>query len=356
MNQQIAGRPIIMVNYDTMIEAPEKRGFSHIKEAVKLRRTIKGLAHLEDIDLRGRRGQQLVGILNHTESVLSELRGEYKDWIEQKYELSVKNKSGEIQKLGDYLAPVGPTVVEEAYQGGLATTITQEFKTYNKESREEVVKLDDPEYLRNVITAYTVEFWHSLRLSQRLEINPDIALDIARLSYHFNPTRLIQLVDKYIKHPNPDFYPEVDVNMSVIQAAVLSNPTNPEASLNRFIENVARLQAKYPDLNPSVINSAALSYPKNPDAFIDDYKAATARLQAKYPDLNPSAIERAALNYPKNPDAFIDELIRSGKVEKFNLQIRARVENGNLYIIEDIIEPQEVQLPEEIILPSQSTE
>ena len=208
-----------MVNPDTMIEAPERTGISGIKKAVGLRRFIKELAHAEDIDLRGVRGQRLGSILDKADQALSELQEEHADWIEQKREL-----------LASYLSLVKPPVVEEAYRAGLATTITQEFRTYDRVSKGEVVKLDDPRYLRGVITGYTVDFFHSLRLSERLGINPNTALEVARLSYRYNPTRLVLLIR------DAEF---TDLTKSSIEYAALHNPKDPEAFLRGFIASAA---------------------------------------------------------------------------------------------------------------------
>ncbi len=194
-----------MINSDNMIEVPQRQGFSGVKEVVKLRRFIKELSHEEDIALGGSKGQRLDGILDHTDQVLSQLQEEHYIWISQKREL-----------LADYLSPVKPAVMEEAYRAGLATTVTQEFRTYNRVSKDEAIKLDDSEYLKKVITGYTVDFIRSLRLSERVGINPNTALDIARLSYRYNPTQLIGLIKQY-----------PDINLSAVQTAALNYPKNP---------------------------------------------------------------------------------------------------------------------------------
>lgn len=233
-----------------MIEAPERRGFSSVKGAIKLRRFIKELSHEEGINLGGRKGQRLDGILDRSDQVLSELEIEHADWISQKRQL-----------FADYLSSVQPQAVEETYRAGLATTITQEFRTYGRVSQEEVSKLYDPEYLKGVITGHTVDFLRSLRLAQRMSINPNTALDVARLSYHYNPTRLIQLIRKY-----------PDINLSAVATAALGYPKNPEVFLNGFIANVARLKPLYPDLHPSAITIAALNWPNKPEVYLDKIK------------------------------------------------------------------------------------
>ena len=283
-----------MVNSDFMIETLERRGFSGVKEAVKLRRSIKELSHEENISLHGTKGRRLDGILDHTDLVLSQLREEHRDWVTQKRKL-----------LAGYLSEVKPDIVDETYEAGLAITITQEFRTYSRVNREETSKLDSPEYLRRVITGYTVDFFRSLCLSQRLGVNPNIALAIARLSYHYNPTKLIQLVKRY---------PEI--NQSVIERAALYYPKNPEAFLDGFIAAVARLaeDPRYKPLNQSVIERAALGYPKNPETFLDDFMANVTRLakDPRYVGLAQSIIDRAALYYSKNPEAYIEK-VRAGK-------------------------------------------
>ncbi len=282
-----------MIDSDTMIEAeaPKRPAFGVVKEAVKLRRSIKKWSHEEDRALEGSKGKRLNGILDHTNLVLSELQEEHRDWISQKHEL-----------FADYLSPIKPTAVDKAYKVGLGTTITQEFRTHGRVSKEETVKLDDPGYLKGVITGYTVDFFHSLRLSQRLRIHPNIALNIALLSYHYNPTKLTQLISQY-----------PDINLNAVQTAALGYPTNPEAFLNGFIANVARLteDPRFAGLNPSVINSAALGYPKDPEAFLKGFIANVARLakDPRFAELAQSIIDRAALGYSNNPEAFLDGFI-----------------------------------------------
>lgn len=172
---------------------------------------------------------------------------EYAPWIEEK-----------MASLRSYLASVELDVVDQAYMSGLATTITQEFRTFGQVSKDETAKLDDSKYLRELITAYSFDFLRSLRLSERLGVNPNIALDIAQLSYRFNPTRYIELIRNYL-----------DLQRSVITTAALSYPKNPEAFLDRVKEAIAHLIPLYPDLPPNTITVAAVGYPSNPEAFLE---------------------------------------------------------------------------------------
>ena len=294
----------------------KRQEFSGVKEAVKRRRSVKDLSHEEGISLSGIKGWGLTEVLNRADLVLSQLREEYRDWVTQKLKL-----------LAGYLSGVKPDIVDETYEAGLHTTITQEFRTVSRDSREEASELDSPEYLKGVIIGYTVDFFRSLRLSQRLGVNPNTALAVARLSYHYNPTKLTQLVKRY---------PEI--NPGVINSAALGYPKNPETFLDGFIANVARLaeDSRYKALNPGVINSAALGYPKNPEAFLDGFIANVARLaeDPRYAELAQSIIDRAALGYPKNPEAYIKK-VRAGKA----LAEISEVELGVVLPEEEILTP-----------------
>jgi hypothetical protein len=91
----------------------------------------------------------------------------------------------------EYLSPVNPLDIEEEYKEGLATTITQEVRTDKKVKRDTI--LDTPEYLQNTITGYTFDFYRSIRVSQRLGIDPKTAVKLARLSYLNNPDVTVQV-------------------------------------------------------------------------------------------------------------------------------------------------------------------
>lgn len=176
------------------------------------------------------------GILDRVNQVLSQLQlqNDYSNWIRGKYSF-IENyffSSSIGVEMVDQLHQLHQLHkrVDQAYRGGLYITITQEFRTYRKINPQEVNKLDDSEYLISVIIGYTVDFFRSLRLSQRLGINPNIALDIASLSYHYNPTKLIELIHKF-----------QNVNLKVIEYAALHYPRNPEKFLTDFIETATKL-------------------------------------------------------------------------------------------------------------------
>jgi len=160
-------------------ERKSSSAISQIREPLQLRRFIKELSHEGNIPLDGVRGKRLEDIIKKSKQVLSELEVEHVDWINEKHQL-----------LEDYLFLIDKQTVKDAYESGLIITIIQEFRTYRNISPDEITKLDDPEYLKNIITSYTIDFLRSLRFSKKLKVNPNIALDIAKLSYHHNPTKL----------------------------------------------------------------------------------------------------------------------------------------------------------------------
>ncbi|MDO8486717.1 MAG: hypothetical protein Q7S45_00260 [Candidatus Curtissbacteria bacterium] len=249
-------------------EAPAQYGFKKLGEAVRARRSIKDVAHESDISLGGSRGKKLDAILDTSEQILSSLRSEHADWIDQKRAM-----------LSSYLLGTEPEALEETFSSGLATTVVQEFRTL-RGTREKVNKLEEPDYLKDVISAYAFDFFRSLRLSEKMGINPNTALDVARLSYHLNPNKMLGLFKKY-----------PDTNPGVITHAAMHNPKNPDAFIDNFNLEVERLTVKYPDTNPGVIAHAAMGYPKNPDAFLDKVLAGETETPEDEFGLTPTELE-----------------------------------------------------------------
>jgi hypothetical protein len=152
----------------------ENGGLKQIKEAVRFRRETKDIAKEEGLRLDGVRDGKILDVQHRIGTVLEELKDHHADWIEKKQ-----------RQVADYLSPVKGSRVEKAFNAGLATTITQEVRTNRRVNRG--TPLYTPEHLQNLVTGYTFDFYRSIRVSERLGIDPATAVDIARRSYNFNP-------------------------------------------------------------------------------------------------------------------------------------------------------------------------
>jgi len=252
---------------ESAVYVPTKYSFGGLKNAVIARRSAKEIGH--EIDLRGRKSSQFEIVMQDALAVLDSMQEVHKDWINHKIEQITpyfRASEGDIDNGEMAQSPDPDDRISSAFQNGLVTAITQEYKVDKASDR-----INSPHGLDTVITGYAFDFYRTLRVCQNSGVNPNTALRIAQLAYHHNPDVLIKL----------------------------------------------STDDRYKDLNPSVITSAALSYPKNPEAFLDGFIAKIAELSTddRYKDLNPSVIERAALYYPKNPEAFLDGFIKKGLVE-----------------------------------------
>ena len=323
---------------------PTEYSFSGLKDTVAARRQVKRVGH--QIDLRGRKSSQFEAVMQVALTVLGSMQEAHQLWINSKIEqitpYFTSNENSEDN--GESHNELNPYArIQSAFQSGLVTTITQEYKIDKASDR-----VSSTGGLESIITGYAFDFYSTLRVCQRSGVNPNTALRIAQFAYHHNPNILISLsADPRYRDLNPSVteraalsYPKNpeafldgfkqsinrlsadpryrDLNPGVIERAALDFPNNPEAFLDRFKQSIDRLSAdpRYGDLNPSVIKRAALGYPNNPEAFLDGFKQSSDRLSAdpRYSDLNPSVISSAALGYPKNPEAFLDGFIRNDPI------------------------------------------
>ena len=116
--------------------------------------------------------------------------------------------------------------LNEAYWDGLSTTVTQEYRL-SKQNVGIGTRADfkDYDFIQDMVTSYTFDFYRTLRICERLNVAPGTALHLAKLAYKFNPNILISLTQKY---PDMDAY--------IITRAAVSYPSNPDAFLDGVIE------------------------------------------------------------------------------------------------------------------------
>jgi hypothetical protein len=151
-----------------------------MKEAARSRRGIKAVSKGNNVYLGGSRGDTLNALIEQADSLLTAIRAQYAEWVNQK-----------LTTLSSYLESITNSDIELVYKRGLATTLTQEYRVLRSSEGDQSAKLSDPRYVQNVITGYSFEFYRILRTAQRLDIAPHTALQLAQLSYHHNPETVI---------------------------------------------------------------------------------------------------------------------------------------------------------------------
>lgn len=208
----IESEPILIASYS----------ISGVKEAVNTRRLVKHAA--ADLSLAGRRGASLESVLDRVELVTSRMEYAQLHWVEGKIKLLESYFTKGNQADGEDNGSFGNSwlaAVREGYFDGFATTVTQEYRFLKKE-RGGLDKLEDTDYIQNFVLGYSFDFFRTLRVCERLGVNPKAAIEVAKLAYHFDPNQLIELSAKY---PAMDAY--------IIKSAAVGYPSDPEGFLKR---------------------------------------------------------------------------------------------------------------------------
>lgn len=266
----------------------------NIRGAIKTSREIKKEARERNTFVRGNRGKNVEEVQANVTSILNDLILENKGWVEE--------QKGKILKIVEGL---DEQEVFNAFENGLMTFFKQQYRLFTQDQKdlrhiEIPAALQDKEYVRNQIAAYSFDFIQLLRNSIKEGATPKQALQLAMLAYHHNPDIHRAFAEKY-----------PDVNEIVINQAVLKYPSHPEKFVENYLEKVNELSEEYPDVDKWVINFVALHYISQPEGAIDRFLALVPQLRAKYPDVRVTAIKQASLQ--PDPDAFIKSFQDSGK-------------------------------------------
>ena len=160
--------------------------------------------------------------------------------------------------LSEYLKEIPIEKVEKTYNEGLKTYIKLQYRLYGGVKEKDTLNIFDDAYIRNIILSYTHDFIMSLRISKRLGVTQNTALDLAKLSYRYNPMILIRL---------GNLCPEVDDG--VINRAAVGYPTDPEGFIEGVLARITQLKEIYPEVDDWVIRHASVHYPTDPKRFID---------------------------------------------------------------------------------------
>ncbi|MCL4393145.1 hypothetical protein M1145_03310 [Patescibacteria group bacterium] len=125
--------------------------------------------------------------------------------------------------LEGYLEKIHTDEIKKVYTEGLKIYIKLQYRLYGGKKEKDILYIFNDEYIKNIILSYTHDFVMSIRISEKLGVTPNMALELAKLSYRHNPTILMTLQRKY-----------PDVDDGIIKHAAVNYPTNPE----EFIKSV----------------------------------------------------------------------------------------------------------------------
>jgi HD-GYP domain-containing protein (c-di-GMP phosphodiesterase class II)/chloramphenicol O-acetyltransferase len=272
------------------------------KEAIKTGRNIKEYANLIGAKSTGGISNELNESIDQTHYLVEDLYEKNKDWVDEY-----------LNKIKEIYPNATEDEIKDSYFTGLDRFIKRQYRTYKKESPAELQNLNDNQYLRSSIFAFTNDYIQLAKLAQRTTDSPNTALGIATNANLLSPTQFRDILTKY-----------TSLGDAAINRAAVDYSSNPEKFLDDMIVTVERVKAdpKYAALGEATINKAAINYSSNPEKFLDGVIVTVERLKADpmYTALGDTAMNRAAINYPSNPEKFLDGVIVT--VERFKADLR----------------------------------
>lgn len=269
-----------MVYNAVMVENIDAQAIGETKQILETSRFIKEMAREENVKLGGSRGKELEAILLRTHATVSELEEDNKGWVTEKR-----------SQLGNYLDDIPEEKLRDSYNVGLERFVQQQFRLIRSVSPDELNKLDDPTYLTDCVKAYTFDYYLSLRTSQRIGVTAPYAVDIAQLSYRYDPDVLKNLMQEF-----PEF------NASDIVRTMIKN-NNPEGFLNNAKQQLEQFTIDFPGFSPTELSRAVITHPENTKDFLEGVEKTAKELAAKY-KFSPSEI-RTVIMAQKDPEGVL---------------------------------------------------
>ncbi|MES2023220.1 MAG: hypothetical protein V4439_00895 [Patescibacteria group bacterium] len=261
------------------------------REAIKKSREIKVEASGRGIKTSANPGKYFKAIYERVANAIDQMITDNARWV------SVQEK-----KVLDILPEEDPREIHDFFGHGLKMFFLQQFRLESLQSKEHSkekvsISLQDPQYIKDQIFAYSFDFIQSLKESAREEVTPRQALRLAELTYQYNPGVLQEFMKKY---------PQIEKGVILV---VLTAYRNPEEFLNSYITRVEELTKKYKGkVGKGVISQAALGYaptkknPNNSEKFIETYMLEVIRLRGLYPGVSNTVLHDAASNHPNSKE------------------------------------------------------
>ncbi len=268
----------------------EKIDFS-IRKGIRTSQDIKKRARQDEIPLFGNPGKNINQIKGEVAMELSVVMSENQEWINEQKE--------KIKKL---FPDLNDTELLKSFEDGLMTFFKQQYRlfTYDPDTRKREIPLilQNKIYIQEQITAFTFDFIQLLKSAQKMGMTSKQAIEVAKLSCHYDPDILRKLKAKY-----------PDIGKWVINHAIIGYPSNPGKLIDDFIENTKKFEVKYPDVFPYVIKYAVLRQPTAPETFIKSFIKRRDELYLIYPAVAKGIINQYALSEMPEAKKFIDHYI-----------------------------------------------
>lgn len=180
------------------------------------------------------------------------------------------------KRISDYLGPAFVGEGKLTYEKGVQAAI-------NIHTKLEKVKKGSPEEaqgMRKAITAYTLDFYLSLRNSQLLKVHPKTALNMASMVHYHDPFLLPSMLARYR-----------NLGRNTMETKI-SRLRSPEGYLARLDKSLPVFAKKYPGMQKSSIERILRVHAEDKwEETMERASSEISRLTALFPELR-SSIER----------------------------------------------------------------
>ncbi len=255
-----------------------------LREVRKSRR-IKRIGSEEGITVKGSKlGFDLDEILHLTDSILPSVETDNSAFINQQDE-----------RLRKFLLPVTQEQISEAYTNGLHNYMKLRYRVARKTNPEEKNELKDEDKNRAAISAYTLDFVNSLRMSERLKIKPSRALELARLSYRHDPQAFASLIGEF-----PSF------QQYVVLHAAIYYPAESREFLIKTKRLISELQLKFPEIGEELLTYVATNFPTRAEEYLLELEKLIPKLTEEFPEFAPVDVRMAVIHHSRNPEGFLE--------------------------------------------------
>lgn len=287
---------------------------SEVTGPVRAVREAKSDAKLRRIEMGGRPGRRLEGIIQNANLAVADLEDQNQHFLDETY-----------RGLEDYIK-MPYDELKEAHFEGFGLFLRQQYRRFLHEDTNKIERLEDNNYVRELAVGYTFDYLRTLTLSKKMGIPGDKAVELASVSHWLNPNVLIHLASKY-----------PDADLSLIYDAVTDYPSRPEEFIKGRLNAIEDLKAEFPDVLIGIIKYAAVGYPSKPAEFVRKVVNMMPDLQVLFSDMDPTIISYAVTRHHRDPEGFLlkykerlEKLQR--KYNSSNLKVAARNENPEKFL------------------------
>lgn len=272
---------------------------SEVAGPVKVVRAAKNEAKLQGVEMGGRSGRRLEGIIQNANLMAADLEDQHQHFID-----------GTYRGLEEYIQ-MPYDALKEAHSEGFGLFLRQQYRRFLNEDRKKIERLEDNAYVKDLAVGYTFDYLRTLTLSKKMGIPSKKALELASVSHWHNPNVLIHLASEY---------PEADA--SLIFDAVTDYPSRPEEFIKGRLIAIEDLQAEFPDVLIGIIKYAAVGHPSKPAEFIRDVVKIMPDLQELFSTLDPTIISYAVTRHHRDPQGFLEKY--QERLEKLHKKYSAK--------------------------------